>query len=75
MRESVTVDSINGSFTGMLEKGVSVWKGIPYAKPPVGSLRFKRSILIDKYYAPVNAFEYAKSSPQTGRTGWCLCSI
>ena len=64
MRESVTVDSNNGSFTGAIINGVSVWKGIPYAKPPVGSLRFKRSILIDKYDAPVNAFEYAKSSPQ-----------
>lgn len=30
-----------GSLRGMQEKGVSVWKGIRYAKAPIGDLRFR----------------------------------
>lgn len=33
----------NGTFVGNMENDVAVWKGIPYAKVPVGDLRFKRA--------------------------------
>lgn len=34
---------MNGTFVGNMENDVAVWKGIPYAKAPVGDLRFKRA--------------------------------
>ena len=31
-----------GKVEGFVEDGVSRWYGIPYAKPPIGDLRFRR---------------------------------
>lgn len=31
----------NGRFAGYEKEGVSIFKGIPYAKPPVGDLRWR----------------------------------
>jgi len=33
----------NGSVEGFVENGISRWYGIPYAKPPLGDLRFRRA--------------------------------
>ena len=38
-RPTVTLDS--GIYKGTSTAGVDVWQGIPYAKPPVGNLRFR----------------------------------
>ena len=37
---SVTVTTPSGPVAGLLSEGISVYKGIPYAKPPIGDLRF-----------------------------------
>ncbi len=37
----VTVDTPNGTLEGREEQGVQVFRGIPYAAPPVGELRFR----------------------------------
>ncbi|MCQ2792053.1 MAG: carboxylesterase family protein [Bacilli bacterium] len=34
----------NGTFVGQLEDDVNVFKGVPYAKTPIGDLRFKKSV-------------------------------
>ncbi|UOE94530.1 carboxylesterase/lipase family protein [Alkalihalobacillus sp. LMS39] len=36
-----TVESAYGKLQGVKEEGVYAWKGIPYAKPPLESLRFQ----------------------------------
>eukprot|EP00163_Fabomonas_tropica_P011007 TRINITY_DN2142_c0_g1_i3.p1 TRINITY_DN2142_c0_g1~~TRINITY_DN2142_c0_g1_i3.p1 ORF type:complete len:317 (-),score=67.20 TRINITY_DN2142_c0_g1_i3:80-1030(-) len=33
--------TVNGPVRGYTSEGVNIWKGIPYAAPPVGDLRFK----------------------------------
>ena len=39
---STTLVTTNyGQVKGVQINGVSVWKGIPYAKAPIGSLRFR----------------------------------
>ncbi|MBQ9486409.1 MAG: carboxylesterase/lipase family protein [Selenomonadaceae bacterium] len=41
MSENLNVKTRYGTFNGFVdEKGVSTWLGIPYAKPPVGNLRW-----------------------------------
>ncbi|AWP29663.1 carboxylesterase/lipase family protein [Paenibacillus glucanolyticus] len=37
----LVVQTKDGRIQGILENGVRVWKGIPYAKPPIGPLRFR----------------------------------
>ena len=32
-----------GKVEGFIEDGVTRWYGIPYAKPPIGDLRFRRA--------------------------------
>ncbi|TKH44156.1 para-nitrobenzyl esterase [Paenibacillus terrae] len=39
-RESITVHTRLGQLRGETVNGYHVWKGIPYAQPPVGKLRF-----------------------------------
>ncbi|MEN1970425.1 carboxylesterase/lipase family protein [Lentibacillus sp. N15] len=39
--ENVVVETRYGKVKGERTGNVSVWKGIPYAKPPVGKLRFR----------------------------------
>ena len=35
------VETKSGRVSGAYEKDVATWKGIPYAAPPVGNLRFR----------------------------------
>ncbi len=37
----LTVQTRSGALKGTAGRGARIWKGIPYAKPPVGELRFK----------------------------------
>lgn len=34
---------VNGTFVGNTVEGINVFKGIPYAQPPVGDLRFRKA--------------------------------
>ncbi|OUM62250.1 hypothetical protein PIROE2DRAFT_11506 [Piromyces sp. E2] len=40
----VIVETKYGKVEGFTEKGINKWFGIPYAEPPVGELRFRRSV-------------------------------
>ncbi|MCR5747366.1 MAG: carboxylesterase family protein [Lachnospiraceae bacterium] len=55
----------NGTFVGKTLAGVTSYKGIPYAKSPVGTLRWKRAIAPDNGTGIFEAYYYAKSPIQT----------
>jgi len=38
-----------GQVEGFTENGISKWYGIPYAKPPIGDLRFRRAVACDPW--------------------------
>ncbi|VDB90061.1 unnamed protein product [Peniophora sp. CBMAI 1063] len=44
---SITLDK--GTFVGTSEGDVSIFRGIPYAQPPVGNLRFRPPLLNEPY--------------------------
>ncbi len=41
MTQQLVVETRAGTVRGELRDGVSIWKGIPYAAPPLGELRFR----------------------------------
>jgi len=43
------VETKYGKVEGFTENGINRWYGIPYAKPPVGDLRFRRSVPHDTW--------------------------
>ncbi|CAP36311.2 Protein CBG18991 [Caenorhabditis briggsae] len=40
--------------------------GIPYAKPPIGELRFRKPVLVDVWSEPRDCFEYGPRCPSSG---------
>jgi len=53
------VETKYGKVEGFIENGINKWYGIPYAKPPVGELRFRRSV-------PCEPWEGVKSCKSFG---------
>jgi len=67
-----TVEITSGPIRGTESDGVHVWKGIPYAAPPVGADRFRPPRPVDPWTAVREALDYGPSCPQpaTRPTGW-----
>src|SRR5438105_2175843 len=58
----VTIDS--GSIIGATDGRVVSFKGIPYAKPPVDSLRWRAPQPVDHWSADKDATKFGASCPQ-----------
>lgn len=65
----VTVDTETGVVRGKLsnDSAVEIFKGIPYAAPPVGELRWKAPRPPLPWSGVRNAFDAGSPCPQTGR--------
>lgn len=57
--------TVEGQYAG--NNRISVFKGIPYAKPPVGELRFKAPLPPDDWIGTRRALEYSKIPVQPVR--------
>ncbi|MCE9669036.1 carboxylesterase family protein [Myxococcus stipitatus] len=62
--KSRVVTTREGQVEGALVEGVLVFKGIPYAKPPVGSRRWKAPEPMDPWTGVRPALEYGAAPPQ-----------
>jgi len=40
MKKTKIIEIGSGKLQGYIDKGIEVYKGVPYAEPPVGDLRF-----------------------------------
>ncbi|MFN2747999.1 carboxylesterase/lipase family protein [Bacillus sp. z60-18] len=58
------VETHFGKLKGRAENGVRVFKGVPYAKPPVGDLRFRKPQRMDAWEGERDAFEFGPVCPQ-----------
>ncbi len=63
--EDNAVKCVNGTFVGSQKDGVLSFKGIPYAKAPIGSLRWKDPEPVDASDSVHEALYYGKSGIQT----------
>ncbi|MBD3193588.1 MAG: carboxylesterase family protein [Candidatus Lokiarchaeota archaeon] len=59
------VNTKTGKIEGYKEREMLVFKGIPYAKPPTGELRFAPPVEVDPWSGTLNAENY-KSCPYQG---------
>ena len=62
--QDLAVKCQNGIFKGVDEETHVTWKGIPFAKPPVGELRFKAPVKPDDSNETVVCDTYAKKPLQ-----------
>jgi len=56
-----------GPVVGTEDNGAYAWKGVPFAKPPVGNLRWKPPADPDRWHRPRQAKEFADACVQYGR--------
>ncbi|MBN1662125.1 MAG: carboxylesterase family protein [Deltaproteobacteria bacterium] len=62
----VTVDTIYGKLSGFeLDAATWQWLGVPYAKPPIGDLRWKPPVPPTAWTGVRNAIAYGPWTPQT----------
>ena len=65
---SGTVDTTNGPVTGVLEGDHYVYRGIPYAAPPIGNLRWRAPASHPKWTS-FDASHFGNTCPQSLPTG------
>jgi para-nitrobenzyl esterase len=53
-----------GKLRGGSENSVKVWRGIRYAKAPVGNLRFKNPVPVEPWAGVKDALEFGAAAPQ-----------
>lgn len=72
MGDTVIAETTSGTVRGRIGDGVGVFKGIPYAAPPVGELRFRPPAPVAPWSGVLDAFAYGPSCPQASARpqGW-----
>lgn len=64
MTEPLTVSTGLGALRGCVEDGLRVFRGVPYAAPPVGAARWKAAAPHPGWDGVRDAAEYGPSAPQ-----------
>lgn len=59
-----TVETQSGKITGSLQEGVFCFKGIPFAEPPIGALRFKKPVAVRPWAKTLEARQFGKAAIQ-----------
>lgn len=64
--EYPTVRAAEGLLRGRRHGGHAVFRGIPYARPPVGALRFAAPAPVEPWHGVREAAEFGPTPPQSG---------
>ena len=62
----IVIELENGAVVGSTSGNTVVFKGIPYAKPPIGELRWRPPVELDPWPEALQAKEYSNSAWQLG---------
>lgn len=62
--DELTVQTLTGKVKGTLENKVCVWRGIPYAKAPVGELRFCAPQAAESWQGVKETIDFGYTAPQ-----------
>lgn len=68
-RTAPVVHTRSGPIRGIAEDGLAVFKGVPYAAPPVGPLRWRPAQPHRGWSTTLDATAYGPSAPQAVREG------
>ena len=60
----VKVETTSGTVEGSLRRGLRMWRGIPYAAPPVGGLRFRAPAPVSSWQGVRNTADFGPVAPQ-----------
>lgn len=61
----IEVEIDSGRVRGEAQDGLRIFKGIPYAEPPTGALRFRPPVATSPWTGTLQADEFGPSCPQT----------
>lgn len=62
----IVIELDNGAVVGSTAENSAVFKGIPYAKPPIGELRWRPPVELDPWPEAIQAKEYSSTAWQLG---------
>ena len=66
---NTTAVAAAGTFVGYVANGTRTWRGIPYAQPPVGNLRWRKTAPAAPLTAPLETKAFRADCAQIG-PGW-----
>lgn len=64
MKKTDIVNTTTGKIRGYKENGLEVFKGIPYAQPPIGDLRFSDTVEKEPWEGVLEAMKFCPIAPQ-----------
>ena len=67
--QAPVVKTLQGYVTGISEKRIAVFKGIPYAQPPVGSLRYQPPVAHQPWRDTLNTVQFSSAALQPAGAG------
>ena len=69
LRKTVSVKTPSGALRGESVGGIQVFRGVPFAEPPVGELRFRPPVSVVPWTVERDALEFAPAAMQSGGAG------
>jgi para-nitrobenzyl esterase len=70
-----TVKTKSGSLEGVWQDGIYIFKGIPYAAPPVGAQRWMPSQPVERWSGVRPAKEFGPIAPQNPMVGGPIIQV
>ncbi|MHA1986302.1 MAG: carboxylesterase/lipase family protein [Promethearchaeota archaeon] len=64
MKKTKIIEVGSGKLQGYIDKGIEIYKGVPYAEPPVGDLRFNAPEPKKSWSGVLEATEFSPVAPQ-----------